>query len=349
MLLDYKDRGARSRLVYEAMKAAGVDAEAIFSAMGVPLEQVLAPEYTYPHRLSARFWELAEQISEDPDVGLRAGLHHPVYRGQVLRYLHQSSPTFGEGLRRVLAYQRLLSDAQVLRLECPAHTSYLAFVSKIPEIDHLRHASECMLCGWVRYLREMTENDFIATKVEFSCSPPAQVERREQIFGCRVRYDAPENRIYFDSALLTRPSPDAEPELFRLHERIAAEHLQRITRQDFVDAVRRRIGALLESGEAKPERVAVDLGLNESQLAVRLAELQTSFARELDICRCHLAKHLLAHTDESIGEICYLTHFSEPSAFYRAFKRWCGERPIQYRDRKRAGQASLAQSRGVAS
>ena len=44
-----------------------------------------------------------------------------------------------------------------------------------------------------------------------------------------------------------------------------------------------------------------------------------------------LARQLLATTDESIDEIVYLTGFSEPSTFYRAFKRWSGMTPIEYR------------------
>jgi AraC-like DNA-binding protein len=47
--------------------------------------------------------------------------------------------------------------------------------------------------------------------------------------------------------------------------------------------------------------------------------------------RYRLARQLLATTDESIDEIVYLTGFSEPSTFYRAFKRWSGMTPIEYR------------------
>jgi AraC-like DNA-binding protein len=51
--------------------------------------------------------------------------------------------------------------------------------------------------------------------------------------------------------------------------------------------------------------------------------------------RCTLAKRLLANTDETIDEIVYLTGFSEPSTFYRAFKRWTQVTPIEYRNQKK--------------
>ncbi|MFX6645063.1 helix-turn-helix transcriptional regulator, partial [Acinetobacter baumannii] len=52
--------------------------------------------------------------------------------------------------------------------------------------------------------------------------------------------------------------------------------------------------------------------------------------------RERLARRLLARTQEPIDQIVYLTGFSEPSAFTRAFKRWTGETPTAYRQRRQA-------------
>ena len=60
------------------------------------------------------------------------------------------------------------------------------------------------------------------------------------------------------------------------------------------------------------------------------------------MCIRDRAKRLLAGTDESIDEIVYLTGFSEPSTFYRAFKRWVGMTPIEYRKLKAEEDAAEA-------
>ena len=57
----------------------------------------------------------------------------------------------------------------------------------------------------------------------------------------------------------------------------------------------------------------------------------TSLQRIITQHRKSLSRRLLSQTDESIAEIVYLTGFSEPSTFYRAFKRWEGMTPIEYR------------------
>jgi AraC-like DNA-binding protein len=57
----------------------------------------------------------------------------------------------------------------------------------------------------------------------------------------------------------------------------------------------------------------------------------TSLQRIINQYRKSLSRQLLSQTDETIAEIVYLTGFSEPSTFYRAFKRWEGMTPIEFR------------------
>jgi len=77
--------------------------------------------------------------------------------------------------------------------------------------------------------------------------------------------------------------------------------------------------------------VAERLDIKPRSLRTRLTDVGTNFNQLLADYRCNLAKRLLAKTDESIDEIVYLTGFSEPSTFYRAFKRWVGQTPVEYR------------------
>ena len=76
------------------------------------------------------------------------------------------------------------------------------------------------------------------------------------------------------------------------------------------------------------ETVAKRLNVAPRRLRSQLAEAGSSFNQVLADYRCRLAKRLLAHTSESIEQIVYLTGFSEPSTFYRAFKRWTNLTPL---------------------
>jgi AraC-like DNA-binding protein len=103
-----------------------------------------------------------------------------------------------------------------------------------------------------------------------------------------------------------------------------------------VRLVRTQIAALLESAEVTLEKVAEQLEITPRNLRHQLNSAETSFQRLLSEHRRSLAKRLLSQTDEEISEIVYLTGFSEPSTFYRAFKRWEGTTPIEYRKRAKA-------------
>ncbi|MNP07846.1 Urease operon transcriptional activator [compost metagenome] len=71
------------------------------------------------------------------------------------------------------------------------------------------------------------------------------------------------------------------------------------------------------------------------RLRDRLETAGVRFNELLADYRAQLAKELLLKTDESIQVIVERTGFSEPSTFYRAFKRWVGETPVAFRKRGR--------------
>ncbi|SDO03989.1 AraC-type DNA-binding protein [Pseudomonas jinjuensis] len=109
---------------------------------------------------------------------------------------------------------------------------------------------------------------------------------------------------------------------------------------DLVCQVRELIGELLVNGGATLERVADRLGMTVRRLRDALAKAGVGFNDLLTDYRSQLAMQLLLETDERIQVIVERTGFSEPSTFYRAFKRWAGETPVEFRRRGRIPVAS---------
>ena len=62
-----------------------------------------------------------------------------------------------------------------------------------------------------------------------------------------------------------------------------------------------------------------------------LQKEKTTFKLALEDIQKTLARKYLDNSFRSIGEVAYLLGFSEPSSFVRAFKRWNGKTPSQYR------------------
>ncbi|MBJ9984226.1 AraC family transcriptional regulator [Acinetobacter sp. S40] len=322
------------RFGYQAIRRAGLPTEEILTKAGVALNQVDNNTRT-PLNAQYAFWIAAEEVSKDPDIGLHLGEHLPLYRGQVIEHLFISSETFGEGLKRALAYQRLISDALHARLVVDENGCYLtngeqAFSDNIVN----RHFSECALSGILRFFKFITEGAFKPIFIDFDFNNGAPEDEYLRVYGCPVSLGQKETRLYFDADILDYPLWQAEPELLQLHEQLAIEKLQELARYDLVGEVRRAIGSTLESGETTLETVAAQLHITPRRLRTQLSEANTSFQQILSDYRCRLAKKLLANTSESVERIVYLTGFSEPSTFYRAFKRWTNETPVEYRKRK---------------
>ncbi len=320
------------RLAYQAMVNAGLPAEAILAKAGVALSRLEDSSYSRtPNEAQTVFWQAAEEVSRDPHVGLHMGEHMPLYRGQVLEYLFTSSPTFGEGLKRAMNFHRLLSDALMGELVIEGEQCYLRTLT---DRRASRHFTECFAAGMIKFFRFVTDNQFKVLAIHTEHSEGAPPEEYRRIYGCDVTLGCSEYRMYFSKDVLDYRIWQAEPRLLRLHEQIAQEQLAELQRFDLVSEVKRAIGEMLESGETSLEAVARRLEIPPRRLRSQLAEANTSFNQILADYRSRLARRLLARTDEPIEQIVYLTGFSEPSTFYRAFKRWTNETPVEYRKRK---------------
>ncbi|MEQ5834178.1 AraC family transcriptional regulator [Marinobacter sp. NFXS9] len=328
---ELRDAGVMLRLIYQAMKQKGVDTDEIFKRLGVDEDYLNSAHLRTPHNAQLFFWQIVEEVSGDPDVGLHLGQALPTYKGQVLEYLFLSSPTFGEGLRRALNYQRLLSDAANTEFFIDGDQACMVLDAASDEVRRLKHFNECFVQGLVTFFKSITDDRFKCSKVEFEHEREERQDHVAEVLDCEVVFGAEENRMYFPASLLAHPSSHAEPELLALHERFASEQVARLEKKDIVGQVERIVAELLDSGEVTLDSVAERLDIKPRTLRTRLTEAETSFNQVLADFRYRLARQLLATTDESIDEIVYLTGFSEPSTFYRAFKRWSGMTPIEYR------------------
>lgn len=326
------------KMVYEGMRRAEFPVEEILALAGVALSRVDDNART-PNHMQVAFWKAAESVTNDSDLGLHLAEHMPLYRGQVVEYLFLSSASFGAGLRRALAYQRLVSDvldASIHIMDDEVCLSNTTIFYK--DTSALRHFTECFALSLLRFFRFVTDGKFNFTRIDFAFAQGASPEEYQRVFHCPVHLGQAETRIYFDIKIMDQPLWQSEPELLRLHEQLALEKLQELVRSDLVSDVRRVIGETLESGEVSLETIAGRLGLSSRRLRTQLGEADTSFQQVLSDYRMRLAKDLLSKTNESVERIVYLTGFSEPSTFYRAFRRLTNETPIEYRKRKQIGQ-----------
>ena len=94
------------------------------------------------------------------------------------------------------------------------------------------------------------------------------------------------------------------------------------------------LASLLPKGPPHRDDVAAQLMMSERTLQRRLAEEGTSFTNLVDDTRRELARQSLSAGELSLKMLSFQLGFSEPSAFYRACKRWFGMAPSDIQHKK---------------
>lgn len=329
----FTDAGAMVRLAYQAMGKLGIDADAMLAQINFDPEQLYRSELRTLNTDQLEFWQALEAFSQDPHIGLHLGEAMPIYRDQVMEYLFLSSSTFGEGLQRARNYQRLISEVIDTEVQVEGDTASLSLGFSATQSPHF---IECLAIAARGFFESVTDGAFCLSGLALPHARHAPMEEYQRIFECPLEFGTESTTLYFDAELLAHRSFHAQPELLEINEQLADQHLAKLEQRELVNRVRQQVANVLESGDTSLDTIAARLQMQPSQLRGRLQQAGTNFNKVVDDYRYKLARQLLAHTEESIVEIVYLTGFSEPSTFYRAFKRWEGTTPVAYRKARRS-------------
>ena len=170
--------------------------------------------------------------------------------------------------------------------------------------------------------------------VSFRHARPLDVRAYEDVFRCPLRFDAPETALGIDARYLDVRLPHANAQLRRIMDDLCAQLLKQLgdtVEPAWLAIARRTVLESFKDGVPEVNAVAKATGFTEAQLKGQLSQRGLSFRGFIDELRRSLA---LGYTrDPSLGlvDIAFLLGFSEQSAFQRAFKRWTGMTPGDYR------------------
>ncbi len=183
------------------------------------------------------------------------------------------------------------------------------------------------VCGW-----------FIGSFIDLSrvemCQPPRAGKDYSDVFGVPVAFDAGRDAFYFHRRFLAFPIVQSEASLDRMLETYPAE-LFRVDpdSHSVASRVKRLIGSDFQRPLPGLQEVAGRLHMTTPTLHRRLQEEGTSFQQLKDQCRRDTAIGYLASGDYTTAQLAELLGFSDSSTFHRAFKKWTGLTPSEYRDR----------------
>ncbi len=318
-------------MVAKALGAEGHDSAAVFRRAGLDPAKLQDPDARYPVDGMCRLWRLAVQVTGDPYFGLNAArFWHPTTLN-ALGYSWMASDSLRDALTRMARYGRLVTTVAEMTLEeFDDHFSFkirpLMARSRVPN-----EAVDAGLATFVKMCRVSYGDDFHPLRVLTQRPEFDDPTRYAEYFCAPVEYSAPDNILYFSKDSLEAHLPTANPRLARINDRVITEYLAQFDKGSTAMRVRAKLIDLLSAGNVAQHDVADSLHMSLRTLQRKLREEGTSYKELLEETRRELANQYLRQACLSVSEVTYLLGFSEPSNFTRAFKRWTGRTPSEFR------------------
>lgn len=274
-------------------------------------------------------WSEALRLTGDRLLPLTIASAIPAGAFGIVEYVCRASPTLEEALRQWVRYLNLLDDAVTVGLAVEGERALLRVER---ESDAPAPASHELCWALVaRHARELSTVPFRLIAVELAHPAPADVAAFRAWFDAPVVFGADATQLVFPADALGYHLRSADPALLAILTRAADELAVKIARDpSLTQQVKRLLSELLRTCEASVDVAARRLGMTGRSLQRRLKEEGTSFQAVREDVRRALAERYLAD-GLTINEISFLLGFSEPSAFFRAFKRWTGTTPLEHR------------------
>ena len=318
----------------EAIEAAGRDAEDVLRSVGLDRAAVTDRQGFFPAAAFTLALEEAARVTNDDCFGLHFGeRYHPKDIGALV-YVVLNSPTIAVAFQNVARYLRIHNEAVAVSfVQSDGHAYLHHHVRGVP-LQRARQHEECALTIGIAIIRMMAGSEWRPVEVQFEHEAPPRTNEHARIFGAPVLFGCDGNVIVIEREFCDRQVPTADRRLYPILEDYLERQLEnRPTENRFIVSVRTAIGNAMKDGEPKVTQVAVALGVSVRTLQRRLGESGVDYRALVDDIRHELALRYLRDRRHTLSDVAYLLGYSEISAFSRAFRRWTGSTPSDYRRR----------------
>ncbi|MEM1030342.1 MAG: AraC family transcriptional regulator ligand-binding domain-containing protein [Myxococcota bacterium] len=307
------------------------DADVIADAAGLPVPLHTIPEDVADDDAFKRLWRAIMANGDDLLRPLRLGSRLPLGAYGVVDYLTGACPDAGTALEELSRYFGLITPFFTWTVEGEAEPPRVTLLARVGGPEERLVFEPWILGVTVARLQSVVAGGFELLRVELSMPEPTDRAEADAFFGTRVRFGADRALLVVSRASWQAPLSRREPRLRDVLARHADALLRQVRPDDGLAPVRKAIQNQLPQGPPTLGGVAKALAKSSRTLQRRLSEAGTSFQTLVDEERNAAARAYLADPRLGLDEVAFLLGFSEASAFSRAFKRWTGMSPTQYR------------------
>lgn len=314
----------------EAAIKMGVNKEELLEAAGTTEAALANPDGRLPWSAFSAIRQVLEKHL-GPAYGLKVAETMTDIKATVLAYLLANSKNLNDAFTTFSRYRSISAEIEHPKLSIEG--DFATFGCRYGKINVLMNASflEGALGFWLIRGRYYTGVEWNPVEVQLQGST-TDTSIYERVFRCQVLNRCKETKFIFDTQLLDLPIKNPDPNLLQYLTPIAEEVIKNLPGNESIkQLIQDKIFASLESGSSSIDSIAKQIHVSARTLQRRLEDQDTSFAELTDQTRHVAAIEYLKDPRISITETAFLLGFSDASTFYRAFKRWTGDTPANYR------------------
>ncbi len=322
------------RSLVEAVELAGVDGVEFLQSAGFDRNRL----HDRADRVSFAEFEALQstalRLTNDDAFGLRMSELASFVGFDVFASLIAHAATLREGIATYLRFHPVVINGQSASFHENGESATLAYRFNRGSMRSERFSAEMHVVGFLRLVRHFAGPNARVTRACFEHAAPHYASEYARIFEGTEHFEQPFTGVEFERALLSRSPLHADAELYAMLEGQAAQQLARVMGE--TSFAKRVLAYLLASPAAVRQdmsEVARHFGMSERSLRRRLSLEEVTYAELVDEALGTVAQRMLRDPEQSITSAAYAMGFSCPSAFHRAFKRWTGVTPKQYRER----------------
>lgn len=329
--------GLARGLVALAVKK-GADASELARRAGVSLAFIADQDNRVPMANYIALMRIAKEMTGDEAIALHYGEEVDLGELSIAGLIMNASETMGEAFIQMNRFGRLAIEVEGVgagqgrfRIVNDDRGSWIvderANPNDFPELTEVTFARMC--CHPRRFLPRSHFLEMHVTHPE-----PAYRAEYDRIFGCPIVFGAEWNAW--------RRDPHLSDYRVQLHPRyvfgVLSEKAEALLKElETSKSTRGKVESLLmpilHTGEIGMDAIATRMAVSRQTLFRRLKAEGVTFETTLDELRHRLAIHYLGGRKASVNETAYLVGFSDPAAFSRAFKRWTGKSPSEFKGR----------------
>lgn len=303
----------------------------LLSDVGIKDKLIKDADARIPFEQVFTLWVEAQRRTGDEMIALHTAELLPFGAFKVVDYILATSSTPREGLNKVSCCYGLINGAFNLQLRTQKDQAHFELHSSIDPKSLPRQYIEYIFASVLIRLRFATGMNLIPREINLTYSPPQIIAEYHRVFQAPLRFNQPVNQLVFERCMLNIAQPRSDPLLCELLHHHAQRLLKNLPTEDvFFNELCKVIREGLHHRNFGLTATARRFGMSRRALQRNLNGQGTSYREVIDRLRCELALSFFEQKQINTEEVAFLLGFSEPSSFYRAFKRWTGKTPQNY-------------------